>query len=55
MSAWLRVVLAAQVLFFSVWGASLLRSHAHVRVVWLATPHMTHAQATRAGTLNRKA
>jgi len=37
MSAWLRVVLAAQILFFSVWGASLLRSHAHVRVVWLAT------------------
>jgi uncharacterized membrane-anchored protein len=37
MTAWLRIALAAQVLFFSVWGASLLRSHAHVRVVWLST------------------
>lgn len=37
MTAWLRVALAAQVLFFAAWGARLLTSHREVGVVWLAT------------------
>jgi uncharacterized membrane-anchored protein len=34
---WLRVALAAQLLFFAGWGAVLLTSHRDVEVVWLAT------------------
>jgi uncharacterized membrane-anchored protein len=33
----LRLALAAQVLFFGVWGATLLRSHAGAPSVWIAT------------------
>jgi uncharacterized membrane-anchored protein len=33
----LRIVLAAQLAFFGVWGAALLRSHAGAPSVWLAT------------------
>jgi len=34
---WLRLALAAQLLFFAGWGAMLLTSHRDVDVVWLAT------------------
>jgi uncharacterized membrane-anchored protein len=34
---WLWIVLAAQVAFFTAWGAHLLASHEHARVVWLTT------------------
>src|SRR6185436_20888926 len=37
MTRWLYVALAAQVLFFSAWGARLLTSHRDVGIVWLAT------------------
>ena len=37
MSGRLRLVLAAQLLFFGVWGAALLRSHAGAPSVWIAT------------------
>jgi hypothetical protein len=33
----LRLVLAAQLAFFGVWGAALLRSHAGAPSVWIAT------------------
>jgi hypothetical protein len=36
-SGWLRLVLAAQLAFFGAWGAALLRSHAGVPSVWIAT------------------
>jgi uncharacterized membrane-anchored protein len=34
---WLRLTLAAQLVFFGVWGARLLTSHDGAAVVWLAT------------------
>lgn len=37
MSRWLRVALAAQLLFFAGWGARLLTSHRDAGIVWLAT------------------
>ena len=37
MSSGLRLVLAAQLAFFGVWGAVLMRSHAGVPSVWIAT------------------
>jgi len=36
-NGWLRLVLAAQVAFFGVWGAMLVRSHAGAPSVWIAT------------------
>jgi len=33
----LRLVLAAQIAFFGMWGAALLRSHARAPSVWIAT------------------
>jgi len=36
-SGWLRLVLAAQLAFFGLWGAALVRSHADAPAVWLAT------------------
>jgi uncharacterized membrane-anchored protein len=36
-TSWLRIALAAQLLFFAGWGARLLTSHRDVGVVWLAT------------------
>ncbi len=37
MTLWLRIALAAQLLFFAAWGGRLLTSHRDVRTVWLAT------------------
>jgi uncharacterized membrane-anchored protein len=37
MSRWLRIALAAQLVFFAVWGMRLLTSHRDVGVIWLAT------------------
>ena len=37
MTRWLRITLAAQVVFFALWGAYLLTSHEGAEVVWLAT------------------
>jgi uncharacterized membrane-anchored protein len=36
-TAWLRVALAAQLLFFAGWGGILLTSHRDAGIVWLAT------------------
>lgn len=37
MSGWLRIVLAAQLAFFALWGGRLVASHRDGDVVWLAT------------------
>ncbi len=35
--SWLRIVLAAQLAFFAVWGGYLLTSHRTAEIVWLET------------------
>ena len=37
MTTWLRLALAAQLLFFAGWGGLLLTSHRDAGIVWLAT------------------
>ncbi|MCC6849042.1 MAG: GDYXXLXY domain-containing protein [Deltaproteobacteria bacterium] len=37
MTGWLRIALAAQLLFFAGWGALLLASHRDATLVWLGT------------------
>ena len=37
MTTWLRLALAAQLLFFAGWGGLLLTSHREAGIVWLAT------------------
>lgn len=37
MTRWLRIALAAQLVFFAAWGAQLMTSHRDVGIVWLAT------------------